>query len=73
VDVLAANAAKALGSLWGGLNSVAKSLGTKVEAAAKEVAKELAVGLEEGAAGGGVRTRVHGCVRDPHALRGAAL
>eukprot|EP00879_Flechtneria_rotunda_P012593 GHRR01013150.1.p1 GENE.GHRR01013150.1~~GHRR01013150.1.p1 ORF type:complete len:691 (+),score=307.02 GHRR01013150.1:1360-3432(+) len=55
VDQLAASAAKALGSLWGGFSSVAKTgwnvgavITTKVEAAAKEVAKELAVGLEEG-------------------------
>ncbi|KAF6253113.1 hypothetical protein COO60DRAFT_1628330 [Scenedesmus sp. NREL 46B-D3] len=55
VDLIAASAAKALGSFWGGLNTVAKqsltvgaALTAKVEAAAKEVAKELAVGLEEG-------------------------
>eukprot|EP00775_Hariotina_reticulata_P009862 gene9862-10020_t len=53
--MLAASVAKGLGSLWGGLNTVAKTSWTvgaaitnKVEAAAQEVVKELRTGLEEG-------------------------
>lgn len=53
VELLAANAAKALGSLWGGLNTVAKAgwtagatITSKVEAATLELAKELVDSIE---------------------------
>jgi len=42
MEQLAAGAAKALGSLWGGLGAVARTVTTHVETATQEVAKELA-------------------------------